>query len=333
MKQQHSSSESVQAAAADWFAKEQRGPLSAADEAALQQWLQSSAEHQLAYAQCRHLWLMAKALGGMPEMAMELRATRRLAKSPRNSARIWRHLGQVAAVGLVGLTCWFALQQFGAGNYETAIGEQQLVRLDDESRIMLNTNSRVRVRYNDEQRLIYLERGEAFFTVAKNPERPFIVNVRDSQVQALGTAFNVALSTDTINVAVTEGVVEVSTQGAGPSLQTIAELKPGQGLSYRATQARAIPVQVDLEKVTAWQAHKLLFDNARLADAIAEHNRYTEQHIVLVDNNLRDQRISGVFNIGDTDSLIFALKTTFDARVQVKPDRILVLPADSAITP
>jgi transmembrane sensor len=321
----HSPSKSVQAAAADWFARELQGPLNTADSAALGQWLKASPKHQLAYEQCRHLWLMSSALGDLPAVAEELRLVRRLARKPRVSA--WRHLGQIAAAGLVGLSIWFTLLQLGADRYETAVGEQYLVRLEDGSSILLNTNSRVRVDYGDEERLIYLERGEAFFRVATNAQRPFIVNAHDSQVQALGTAFNVDLSTKNISVAVSEGVVKISTRGTG-ALQGIAELQHGQGVSYQPTASHARPVAVDLEKVTAWQARKLLFDNERLSDAIAEHNRYTEQPILLA-GNLGDQRISGVFNIGDTESLIFALRKTFDVHVLVEPDSIRVSPATS----
>ncbi len=325
MNNTHRLSKSVQAAAADWFARELRGPLSAADSAALGQWLNASAEHQLAYEQCRHLWLMSSALGELPELAEELRSVRRLAQ--KRPASIWRHLGQIAAVALVGLSLWFGLVHLGPDTYETAVGEQHLVRLEDGSSILLNTNSRVTVDYQDEARLIDLEQGEAFFRVAHNPRRPFIVNAQDSQVQAIGTAFNVDLSTDNIHVAVTEGVVKVSTRGKG-ALQAIAKVQHGEGLSYLPTASQADPVSVDLKKVTAWQARKLLFDNERLSDAIAEHNRYTEQPILLA-GDLGDQRISGVFNIGDTESLIFALRKTFDVHVLVEPDSIRVLPATS----
>ncbi len=330
MKQQHSSSDAIQTTAADWYARELGGRLNDDDKAALQSWLQEDPAHQLAYSQCENIWLMTKTLEDSSVVGDELEAMARLespampAGSPGFARAYWPIFARAAAVITVGIGIFLSIQQLGEERYSTAIGEQRLVRLDDGSQILLNTQTRVRVDYAPEERSIYLDNGEAFFSVAKDATRPFIVNVDGSQLQALGTAFNVDLSKQDIAVVVTEGVVEVSTRTDADTLQTVAQLQVGQGARYQADHHQVTPKVANLEKVTAWQSRKMYFDNELLADAIAEHNRYTGQQIVLADEQLGTQHISGVFNIGDTESLVFALKQSFNADVRQDDDRILI---------
>ncbi|MFC6632803.1 FecR family protein [Microbulbifer taiwanensis] len=316
--------ESIRAAAADWFARQRSGAMSARECEALEHWLQEDARHQLAFAQCRQLWLMTDMLADDPELSGELEALRKQARrTPR-----WRALVQIAAVFLVAVAAMLVQRHFSVDYYQTGIGGQQLVHLDDGSTLMLNTGSRVGVRYTGAQRSIYLERGEAFFMVAKNPQRPFVVHAAGSEVRALGTAFNVALRSGDIRVAVTQGLVEVNAEDTAGKRRSLAKLHPGQGLRYVAGDppAEAEVSAVNLEKVTAWQASKIYFDNERLENAIAEYNRYTTRKMVLVGDTLAGERISGVFNIGDADALAFALEESFGARIDKGDRRILILP-------
>ncbi|WP_346837285.1 FecR domain-containing protein [Microbulbifer sp. SAOS-129_SWC] len=315
--------EAIREQAADWLARCDSGAMSAAEQRALDRWLAADARHRLAFAQCRQLGLMTELLRDDPELNADLPPVR---KAVRRRGR-WQWLGAVAAVVLVAVTVLLVRAHFAIDYYQTAIGAQRVVHLDDGSTLMLNTDSRVGVRYSRGQRDLYLDRGEAFFMVAKNHRRPFVVHVRDSEVRAVGTAFNVALRAGDVRVAVTQGIVEVKAADAAGKARHLARMLPGQGIDYPAAhpQHNSGVTPVNLEKVTAWQTNRIYFDNDRLEDAIAEYNRYTTRKVVLVGDELADERISGVFNIGDPEALVFALQQGFDARVTENDQRILVL--------
>lgn len=317
--------ESIRAAAADWFARQQSAAMSAAEIEALEAWLQQDARHRLVFSQCQQLSLMSELLSGDEELNRELPEIR---KAVRRRNR-WRWFGAVAATVLVAIAAMVLKQYQTIDYYQTGIGEQQVVHLEDGSTLMLNTDSRVGVRYRGKRRALWLERGEAFFMVAKNPARPFVVNVRGSEVRALGTAFNVALKGADVQVAVTQGVVDVQAEHADGARQQLVKMLPGEGVRYRAANPgdNSGVIPVDLEKVTAWQTQRIYFDNERLEDAIAEYNRYTTRKMVLVGDALADARISGVFNTGDADALAFALEQSFGARINKNDQRVLILPA------
>ena len=334
MKQpQTATSDNVRAEAATWFAKQQGGRLTASEASAFEKWQNADPRNRLAYEQCAHLWLMTSSLRAAPKIAEERAIAQRLVARRSGFESRWRAIAAVAAVVVVGFTFYAIGMRPHYTEYATAVGEQELVHLDDGSNVTLNTQSRLQVRYSEGERLVVLQQGEAFFSVAKNAARPFVVEARGSRVQALGTAFNVALSAADIEVAVTEGTVAVSTGEAsakeGTQSAVLAKLSAGEGVRYAPGQHDGDKFKVNLEQVTAWQSRKIYFDNERLTDAIADYNRYTKQRVVLVDRQLADQRISGVFNMGDMDSFTFALQQTFNARIVINANRVLVLRPDS----
>jgi transmembrane sensor len=303
--------------AAGWFARVQAGALTEAERRDFEHWHNQSQDNALAYAQCEVAWELGAALE--PEQSPA-------AIKPRQRGVNWRAWGALAASVML---CAAVLLNIGTESpqlYQTKIGEQRVVHLADGSSVMLNTNSALKVAYTRSQRDLILERGEAFFTVAKNPERPFVVDLGDTEVRALGTAFNIEKQHGNVEVAVTQGVVEVSAQQHFWQRAQRARLHPGQGVHLLAAEPDALtPINVDLERVTAWQASKLYFDDERLADALMEYNRYTKRQFVLVDDGLADQKISGVFNVGDDEALTFALKTSLGARILATDNRVLVL--------
>lgn len=192
--------------------------------------------------------------------------------------------------------------------FETSVGERSMITLADSSVVSINTNSLVEVSSSASERFVKLLRGQAYFEVAKDVYRPFVVQAGDQRVVALGTAFDVRFDRqDLVEVTLVEGRVEVNdvsrARGAFPRkggrapVDPIA-LTPGHRLIARAASAPEVVVTDTVEE-TSWRRGQLLFRERPLASAVEEINRYSLQKLVLADDpRVRALAVSGVFNAG-----------------------------------
>lgn len=221
------------------------------------------------------------------------------------------------AVGAAGAYGW----KVSAGQaYETEVGEQRTVRLADGSRLQLDTDTKVRVRLTRKDRRLELARGQAFFTVAHDADRPFIVRADDAEVRALGTRFEVRRSADSIQVTLVDGKVRVNgvTQGGSAKAWVLA---PGQSITVgRAAPSPAIQ-SADLEAATSWTSGRLVFQEQPLGAAIAEVNRYSPAKIKLTDPDLAQTPVSGVFDTGDTEAFVAAVSDLYSLRIAARDAR------------
>jgi transmembrane sensor len=222
-----------------------------------------------------------------------------------------------------------------AGNvYETAVGQRTTVTLEDGSVLTLNTDSRVSVHYKNGIRGVTLERGQALFKVAKDAAHPFVVTADGREVKALGTEFDVRLSSTAIEVTLLEGRVAitrdapaargaVAPRGAAQRI-AVAELVPGQQL-VDADARTPVVRKADVRRITSWRNGQLVFEGERLADAVAEMNRYARRQIVLGDSALNELRVSGAFDTGGTDTFVEALSAYFPIDVTARDDDSILL--------
>ncbi|NIB43674.1 DUF4880 domain-containing protein [Pseudomaricurvus alkylphenolicus] len=324
--------------AADWFAKRQTKNFTDSQEAQFQRWLQSDPVHGLMYAQCETRWEMSALLADDVDIARELQHARNATGSRPVFSR-WLRSAQRHGVAAVAMAATLVLALgvvFFSGyspyeEFSTGVGEQRLVRLNDGSSVMLNTNTVLQVNINARERSLSLLQGEAYFTVAKDSSRPFEVSAGPSIVRAVGTEFNVQYRVQDIGVSVTEGIVEVeaqiqSQQQSQP--QVVAQLTVGQAVSYSREQqpleARPSIEAANLERISAWQVRQIYFNANTLAEAIAEYGRYTDVQIELLHQDIAEQKITGVFNVGDLESFIFALEQLLDVEVVRNGERVFV---------
>jgi transmembrane sensor len=226
------------------------------------------------------------------------------------------------------------------GNYATAVGQQREVGLPDGSTMMLNTDSNVTVTYSLRAREIFLHRGEASFHVAPESDRPFLVLAgHHHRLQATGTRFDVrVLTADTVELIVTEGQVTVLyTPRDGPDTPALDRLSGNMIFEDTTIDAPEL-VQVepglqfvrkleaaDLEDVLAWQRGRIVFKGARLEDALAEFDRYTNTRFVLLDDRLRDLRVAGDFSTGHIDDFLVSLRRNYQIGAQRGGDGRIVL--------
>jgi transmembrane sensor len=204
--------------------------------------------------------------------------------------------------------------------YRTAVGERRVVALADGSTIDLNTDSAVRVRLSRHRRAITLDRGQALFAVAHDGARPFIVTAGDTAVRAVGTRFEVYRTGAAVRVILAEGAVAV-TQAHAPAPTM---MRAGTRLDV-VGKAPARPVPIDVAAATGWTDGRLTFQDAPLAQAVAEVNRYSRQKVVLGPGAPADERVNGIFDAGDTTAFVKGVAASLDLKTSVGADGAIEL--------
>jgi transmembrane sensor len=218
--------------------------------------------------------------------------------------------------------------------FATGVGETRAIALEDGSRIVLDTNSRLRVVFTAAARDIELLDGRAHFEVAKDVRRPFRVRTKSAEVVAVGTMFDVATLAARTTVTLIDGRVNVLTISATPQARpTVEELSPGQQLGIASDGELLGTKTVKLESVTAWQRGMVVLDDMPLPEALAAVNRYATTQIVIADQRLQARRVSGVFRIGDVETEASVLRRYFDLRERSRSEWAIVLEPANASRP
>lgn len=305
----------IKAEAAAWLARLHADDRAPADEAAFQAWLTEDERHARAFDLVTTAW---DAAGGLAAHDAPDRYGIRPVRGVSRRALV---LGGAAALAVpaIGLWLW---QMVAAETYATGIGEQRRIALADGSSVLLDTDTRVRIAFGDERRLIELVKGRAYFDVATDPLRPFLVRAGDRQVIAIGTAFEVTRHEAKVAVVLVEGRVAV--QPVGVSAQPATRmLAPGDRLVFEPAHA-VVQDQPDLARVTAWREGRAMFDDEPLSEAVAEMNRYSQRPLVIADAGLGAMRISGVYGTGDTEAFAKSVATLLPVSVTFTPTRIIL---------
>ena len=222
----------------------------------------------------------------------------------------------VTAVGLE----WMMVLH--GASYRTAKGSVEAVRMQDGSTITLNTESGIRVAMTQTERRVDLEKGEAFFEVAKDANRPFVVRAGDDRIIAVGTKFSVRREGDNVRVIVTEGKVRVEHAGAQRQAQATLVAAGSFAVAGEAgilVEDEPLP---DLQEHLSWRQGFVIFHEMPLVDAVAEFNRYSARLIVIDDPTLASIRIGGNFRFSNAEGFVRLLAEAFPIRVEETDERI-----------
>jgi len=214
---------------------------------------------------------------------------------------------------------------------ETEIGELRSVPLADGSVVALNTNSTITTKFTNHERRVALERGEARFTVMKDPTRPFVVETAQADVVAVGTIFNVRLGeADRTSVAVLEGKVKVQVRAREPEAgatdvgnRNSPEKPSKRGLTLATNELASVTSDgqimfgkgPSIARVSGWPANQLIFVDEPLPTVIAELNRYSRQPIYIADPELRECIVTASVLTNERDKLLGFLQKTLSVRV------------------
>jgi transmembrane sensor len=207
-------------------------------------------------------------------------------------------------------------------HYSTPIGELASIPLKDGSTVTLSSATAVRVRLGDTERQVELARGEAFFEVAKDQKRPFVVEAGAHRIIAVGTKFAVRQGGADFRVVVTEGAVRID--GEGTTLPA-AVLPAGSVARADGRQIAAQSVSaLSAEALLSWRSGYIVFHETALADAVAEFNRYNRRKIVIEDPRIAAIRLTGKFRSTNIDSFSRLLQMSFPVQVKEAPGGIVL---------
>lgn len=347
-------SERIEREAAGWLARRDRTDWSTRDELAFVAWRDAETAHRIAYLRLDAAWCGAdrlKAVGaGVGAGDMPARdnwnwsrpgtghvsgAASALNPAALDFARrpvATRHRGWLFAFAGCAMACVvgaFAWRQNGHVEqriYRTPAGTLEEVPFADGSRATLSGDSVVGVALSRHERDIDLSRGEAFFAVAKDPNRPFVVHVGTREVVAVGTRFAVRRDTDGLRVVVTEGLVRLESPGADAPDRLSTTFLPAGSVALIDGNGASVRFGTpdEAERALSWRSGVLAFRDTPLAAAATEFNRYGAKRIVMGDADVAALRVGGNFNWANADGFVRLLEAGFPVRAERQGDRIVL---------
>lgn len=368
-------SDEIEAQAARWLVRRGGDSWTEHDQEQLDAWLAKHTAHKVAFLRLQAAWTRAarmKALAaGIPAGVIprrgswnHLRIARRLHRAEQPALALLPSRGVaarfVAAAGsalLLASTAYlYSARTFAGTLYATPVGGIEKVCLADGSQVTLDTNTRIRVTLTPKERLIRLDRGEAYFEVSEDKTRPFVVYVGDDRLSAVDTKFAVRRTGDDAQVVVTEGRVRITeSKSLLHGLLNAASLLPSSasewnealfpGVTSGTVTSLAEPVYLiageiaqtssarilvrkgaapDTERLLAWRAGYLEFDDTTLATAVAQFNRYTERQIVIASPGIAAIRIGGSFRATNVQAFLSLLARGFPIVIESHNNSIII---------
>jgi transmembrane sensor len=328
---QRDTSRDIDQAASRWTARLDRGPLIPEEEEAFQAWLSGDPRSKGALLRAQAVSMIsesAQALGpSFDPIAFEEPRRSRPVDLSRRQTLIWTGAAAMAAASLATLAV--GVSAAGAVT-STERGEIRLVPLKDGSTVLLNTQSSIRVKYDQGQRSVTLLKGEAYFSVARDDRRPFIVEVNGRRLSTAQAAFRVRkLDRDPVDVLVNQGQVDVAPFHQATSANTLA-LQPNTRLILSDTadgRSAEHPQPIAPETVTrelAWRDGKLAFEGETLKQAAATFARYSDTRIQIRDVDLAREPVTGLFAANDPVGFGRAIARAFDARLERDGDDVVL---------
>lgn len=335
-----------------------------------QAWIEADKRHEAAFIRLRTAWthcdrfkLLRPADGrvdrnlladlGLPEPAVAEAAASEASSGPDplpdEPASLNRRQWLIAAGALAslgagpGLLAWLTTKRYRWTYYETGVGDSRRAVLPDRSSVLLNTDSRLRVRLASARRDSELLRGEALFTVAQDKLRPFYVKAAGTLVCAVGTSFTVRIRDDSsVEVVVAEGRVAIGAADRGVHNQVLGNSAPygGAGDHLLFDQGSwTIKHQTSdyVARKLAWTSGRISFDGETLSEAVHEFNRYNRRHFAIADPAIARIRVGGLFDATDPESFAATLEKHFGVQrmpaVQGDDDVIRLVSSDHRMAP
>ena len=332
----HSPDRAADERASVWAARLDGSVLSATDQLALKAWLAESPAHRALLSQyCQfsadlELLLPVLAETGAVELPQELAPKRRSFNFK------WAAALTLAAAALVVAGLWLARQHTQRESIATAVAQRQSLTLADGTRAELNAQTSLQIEIGPVERRVRLASGEAFFTVTKDPARPFIVETPAGSVRVTGTVFNVRAETSAaLEVLVVEGSVQVR-PGEATAGHPVAPVMLTAGDQLSAGTGGVAVQKLSpgaLDDAVAWRQGQIVFNGTALSEVLVRFARYHGRGITAAPE-VAHLRVGGRYSLDDLDAFLVALENTFPVRAtRGLSGTILVGPADNSVAP
>lgn len=314
-------SDEIEQEAARWVAREDRG-LSPEEREQLSKWL-SATPHRVAFLRLKTTWEKSARLAALRGVA-GLR--RRWLSMPSPALAVAASVAILLLIGAAVLAAKFYNSKNATVQevlYATQAGERPTIHLVDGTEIQLDANSRLRATISAENRSVTLEKGEAYFEVVHDTDRPFVVVAGKHRISDLGTKFSVQRDGDDIRVVVTEGRVRVD------NVDTLTSASPvfvdhGDIAVAKADETLLTPTSPqDLSDDLGWRDGRLIFNQKTLAEAAKEFNRYNSRQLV-VSGDARDIKIGGSFRADNMAVFVDLISNSLGLRAENRGNTIVL---------
>lgn len=316
-----------------WFLELQAAEDDPSVQRAFDAWRAKDRRHAAAFAEIARLWNSAEfgkavmprdrrgGLRGYCDMA----AQAALPGVQRNRApgSWWRPIGAIAAVLILAIAAahFSGLLVYLRADYVAATGQQRRIALPDGSTILLNSGSAVALDFDATRRIVRLIDGEAFFDVARNPDRPFHVTGRYADVEVTGTAFSVRATGERDNVTLQRGSLSVQPRSRR---SRAVKLLPLRAVAISATGTGAVDV-VDPDDAFAWLEGRIRFRDRPLGDVLDELRRYHRGIIIVAGGRINNIRVSGNYRLDEPALIVASLAEAVGAKLTRISDHVLIL--------
>jgi transmembrane sensor len=312
------SAKAVRARAAAYvIARREHENWSAENQTELDDWLAQSPAHTIAYLRIDSAWGKADRLSALhlPRMNSLLQRMRPV---------ILRVAAVFAAVAILGVVAASFIPRAQDRTFTTPVGGRETVSFADGTKIELNTNTVLRTRMTSDQRIAWLEKGEAFFQVKHDRMHPFIVFAGDRRVTDLGTQFTMRRDAGRLQVAVVQGRVWFDASDKQAEAQS-ALLTPGDVVTATvgAMVVKKAPKR-DVTNALGWRQGVLVFDHTSLADAVAEINRYNTAKLVVADKDVGRLQIGGTFKATNPELFARAACTMLGLHIENRGNETVI---------
>lgn len=338
----------IEAEAAAWIARLDRGELSEKERAAIREWIGRSPEHYAQISRLAGTWSDLDGLADIPGEADAHTPVRKVHQSSQST--IWLTPARAMVFAVLSIAVVTGILFNNSDNYRTvpvqgpswqasyltAIGKQQTAVLQDGSRVQLNTDTIIDIDFDDRQRKVRLVRGEALFEILHDQSRPFLVYVGTNVIRAIGTAFVVKLTEDEVEVTIKEGRVELkslkdNTQSRSKKELIIASAVIDAGQTVKLNKEIQTLQEIATEEIDrklAWRDGLIIFSGEPLGHVVEEISRYTSIKFVITDPELSTLRIGGRFKIGEADAMLEVLETGFGVNINRVSNDLVYLSTD-----
>ncbi len=316
---------SIDEEAALWFTRQHSQLFTEQQASEFTDWLAASAEHKQAYKNIAEVWRDCDLMPRPVSLPMP--------PQKRTYRWLWRPLGNTLA-GLFIVALLFMpyshLPSMLINNMTLVTRDQpKEMILSDGSRLFLNRNSQIRVAYKKEQRQLWLDQGEVFFSVKSNPYRPFIIHADQRDIQVVGTEFSVSKEQSQIEISVNQGVVAFQTAQQNKKQYLYA----GDNAVSSAPDSKILVSKIATQDIAGWRYGELNFTERPLGEILRQLKPYYDVNIELSPQDLMQRKISGRINLQQPEQFFQALPLLLPVQVVFKDqNNILIIEQQTGLS-